>query len=230
MHTVGLPQSQPKSLGVSCTWVVKENGKEVLRKKNVFTDYGLTALASAPTGVYVAPTYLVIDQNAATVTVQGNPGDTHITVSGPVDLSGDTQLVLSVGQGSQEVVTFSSYSAGVYTLSSALVNTHLVGEFVIRQVLHTDLLATIINELQYDPTNNPGLRLALTSTYSSGAGVNTMQFYFTSTMGIGNFISLGLADSQAIGTGNLHNHVTLGYVHSSGNDLEIDVVLTLINA
>lgn len=46
---------------------------------------------------------------------------------------------------------------------------------------------------------------------------------------IGRWESLGTSESDTVGAGNLHNHLAVGYNHTSGNDTQIDVSLTLTN-
>ena len=75
--------------------------------KNIQTDYGMTAYAGAFQGNYRAPIYMVIDGwNPSISSLSG----TTLTLSATRQptLASDSQLVLSIGTGTQEVVTFTS--------------------------------------------------------------------------------------------------------------------------
>lgn len=201
---------------------------------NLLTDYGLTALASAFGGDYLAPLYLVIDnysgqiQNVGTVAI----GATSISLDKRVDKPGDTQIVLGVGTGNEEKVSFSAVSGGgpyTYTIS-ATTKTHLHNDYVVRAAKQGDVIATIQSEVQYSPVAFPNKRLKRTGTgYSSGTGNHVMSFFITGNQAIGRWESLGTSESDTVGAGNLHNHLTVGYNHTSGTDTQIDVSLTLAN-
>jgi hypothetical protein len=219
-------------------WVVRERrgGVVVAERnfKNIWTTYGLTALAGAITGNgYTAPVYLVIENNATTLAATANPGDTQVQLAARVDQAGDTQLVLDPGAGNQEVVSFTSVSGSgpyVYLLTSTIAQTHTFGAAVVRQVSENDTMASVVNEEQYDSVNFPGLRMQSPSGYSSGPGNCTIQFYFPGPTSVLTFMTCGLADSPTIGAGNLHNHFILGYSNTdAGTDVEIDGSLTLSN-
>jgi hypothetical protein len=200
---------------------------------NLLTDYGLTAYASAPSGQYSPPIYLVIEQSTVSVYSVANPGDTSIQLSGDPTIAGDTQIVLSVGLSNEETVTFTSIAGSsptIATLSAPLANAHASGDPVVRGVVHTDTMSAVLSEAQYDPTFNPGNRMPMTSAYSPGVGQNTMQFFFSgATLTNQMFAHVGLTDQPKIGTitSNLHNYASLGYNHTNVNDLEIDVTYTL---
>lgn len=225
-------------LTLSCVWTVKERRSglwiPVLSRKNVWTNYGLGALASAIGGGYSAPNNLVIDSDYATLSVGASLGASSIQLSKRVDITGDTQLVLNPGGANQETVTFSGAPTGsgpfTYSLTGTLANTHLANEPVVRLPLAADTLSTVVSEIQYDATNAPGLRVQASSGYASGTGNWTLQFYLTGTQALTHLMTLGLSENNAVGAGNLHNHIVLGYDHSGGgNDVEIDVSLTLSN-
>jgi hypothetical protein len=213
--------------------------EEVLRRKNLQTNFGLTAFAGAFQGTYTAPVYLVIESLAGLIQNVGGigVGATSVSLDHAVDEVGDTSLVLGVGSANQETVTFSARSGTgpyVYTIS-ATTKTHAQYDACVRLVLATDGMAQVQSEVQYDTVNAPTQRMASLGGYSQGAGNWTMQFFFAGTQALGAggipllFANCGLADSVTVGAGNLHNHINLGYSHTSGNDAEIDVSLTLIN-
>jgi hypothetical protein len=225
------------SLKARCIWTVKEKRGglwvPVWEHKNLLTTYGLSALASAIGGGYSAPLYMVIDTDYASLQNSPSLGQVIVQLNKRIDITGDTQLILSPGTVVQETVTYSSVTGSgpyTYNLTSGLTHNHNAGELVVRAPRSSDDLTTVISEAQYDSTNAPGKRLQATSGYSTGTGNWTSQYYFTGTQALVKFMSLGLSDSDTVGAGNLHNHVVLGYDHSGGgNDVEIDVSLTLTN-
>lgn len=224
-------------IGAAVHWVVKERepggGLWVPKRKfkNLLTTYGVTAFASAPSGTYTPPLYLVIDTASTTLNFSYGTGVTSIVTAADPTLGGDTQLILSPGSASQETVTFSSKTGtGPYTfnLTAGTANTHNAGDLVVRAPTSADTVASVVSEAQYDPTNAPSQRLLQTANYSPASGQNTMQFFFagiTATNLL--FAHVGLADTQTIGTGNLHNYAALGYNHNNTNDVEIDVTWTV---
>lgn len=225
-------------LKVQCVWTVKERRSglwvPVLTNKNTMTNYGLAALASAIGGGYNAPLYLVIDTDYTYLYTGASLGATSIQTHDRKDISGDTQLIIAPGTVTQETVTFSGAPTGsgpyTYTLTSGLLYNHNINEVVLRAPRASDDLTTVILEAQYDSTNAPNQRMQAASGYSSGAGNWTSQFYFTGSQALVKFMTLGLSETPTVGQGNLHNHVVLGYDHSGGgNDLEVDVSLTLTN-
>jgi hypothetical protein len=220
-------------LGVSCTWTVREGGHVVAQARNVWTDVGLSNLAAAISGGYSAPIYLVIDAGGTALSADVPLGGTSVTTDAPVDLSGDTQLVLNPGGPTQEVVTFSGTPTGngpyTYTLTAGTLFSHTAGETVVRQVRNTDDMTTVTNEQQYDAALATGLRMPAVAGYSQGVGNWIMQFYFTGTQALVNFNTVGLSDNPNVGQGLLHDHAVLGYQHTGGNDVEIDVSITLTN-
>lgn len=227
-----------KGLTVSCVWTVKERrGDEwvtVLQRKNIFTNYGLSALASAIGGGYTAPIYLTIDDSYGTISTTIAAGATSVQVSANPTFTGDNQLVLSSGLSTQEVVTFSSFSGTgpiTFSLTAPTLQVHNAGEFVNRQVQVTDTIANIAGAVQYDSVNAPGQWPTQSAGYSSGIGEWTSQFYLTANQAQYVLATVGLTDSNTIGQGNLHNHLVLAYDHTAGiNDVEIDVNLTVSNS
>ena len=206
-----------------------------------FTNYGLNALASAPSGGYVAPQYLVIDTTHTTLANTGTlaAGATSVSLAANVSQPGDTQLVLGVGTANQETVTFTgspTLSGGnyVYTLSSATQYSHTNGDICVRQPTVSDTIASIANEMQVDPTYFPGQRVTSAYGYNNGTGVWVLQMYVTGTQANGYVAIVGLADSVTMGQGFLHAVGVVGVDHSfpnggNTNDLEIDAVITLSN-
>ena len=236
-----LHRHRPDDIGVGVMWTVKERDPKSglfiprLKRKNLLTSYGLTAHASAIGGGYLAPMYLSISQNSTNVQAQGNPGDTVIILVGNPTIAGDTQLVLSPNTASQETVTFTGVTGtGPYSfaLSSALVNTHPIGDYAARQVNANDTMAQMAPEASYDPTYDTGNRPFRTAGYSPGTGQFTMQFYMSGLQATNVlFMTVGLTDQQSLAAtnANLHNAVVLGFLHNTTNDLEIDVSVTEIN-
>ena len=233
----------PSNITARVDWVIKEwiEGQwiRVHEFHNIVTNYGLTALASAPSGQYLPPQYLVIDTASTTLNAAVNPGDTTVQLLADPTVAGDTQLVLSVGLASQETVTITGpgvLTTGfpnnyyLFTLTSPAVNAHLAADPVVRQVTGGDTMASVLSEAQYDPTFNANQRSALTAAFSPGTGQNTMQFFMSGTTATNLFFAhVGLADQPGIGAigTNLHNYAALGYLHNSNNDVEIDVNWTL---
>ncbi len=224
---------------LSCKWEVKKRNAsglyEVqLTRYNIWTNYGLTALAQAPGGQpYAPPQYLEIEDNGEQITNGSGitAGATSCTFAASPLLGGDTQLILGVGTANQETVTGVTISgSGPYTASfTACTKSHAYGDWCCRVPLASDTMGMITDEWQYDTVNSPNQRLFSAAGYSTGTGVWVSQFYYNGAQAIGNITTIGLADTQTVGTGNLHNHLALGYVHTSGEDLEIDGTLTLVN-
>lgn len=218
-------------------WVLKEqrNGLWVALYdfKNVVTNYGATALASAPFGAYNPPLYLVIDTASTTLAGAVGINASSVITNADPTLAGDTQLVLSAGLSSQEIVTFSSKSGSgpyTFTLSTNTVNAHNSNDPVVRGVTKTDTMASVVSEGQYDPTFNANKRLPVTSSYSPGQGQSTGQFFISGVVATNLFFAhVGLADQiniPGIGT-NLHNYAPLGYSHTNTSNVEIDVTYTI---
>jgi hypothetical protein len=231
---------EAKRVGV--LWVVREklvypiSGREVwvpkARGKNIMTNYGLTALASAFGGTYTPPLYLVIDNFAGTIQNVGGilAGATSVQLDQQVHTTGDTQIVLGVGDASQETVAFSAYNAGTHTYTiGACANAHAAGQGVVRAVLAADTLANVTGEIEYDHTNFPNARAASSGWLSTGTGNSTMQFFLTGDQALTTWQTIGLSENATVGAGNLHNHLVLGYDHVSGNDALVDISLTLSN-
>ena len=223
------------ALVASVHWVLKErvDGLWVpkVQTKNLLTSYGLTAFASAPSGTYMPPVYLVIETTKTTFSNLFAAGVTSITTAGDPTLVGDTQLVLDPNTATQETVTFSAKSGtGPYTwtLTAPTTYSHNSGAFVVRAPTVNDTLASVIAEAQFDPTYSPNGRQLQTASYSPGAGQNTMQFFLAGIQATNvYFAHVGLADAKTIGQGNLHNYAAFGYNHNNTNDIEIDITWTL---
>lgn len=209
-----------------------------------FTNYGLNALASAPSGGYVAPQYLVIDTTHSTLAVAGGGalpvGATSVQVATPsISQPGDTQLVLGVGTANQETVTFSgtpTLSGGVYVynLTAGTLYSHNNGDICVRQPTVNDSIASIGSEMQVDPTYFPNQRIVSAYGYNNGTGIWVLQMYVTGTQANGYIAIVGLADSVTIGAGHLHAVGVVGIDHSfangsNTNDLEIDAIITIAN-
>jgi hypothetical protein len=217
----------------STIWTIREHRPggivEVWRKRNIITSYGLTALASAFGGTYAQPVYLMLDNKSATLNASYGTLVTSVVMNARIDNAGDTQIVLGVGTANEETIAFSAVSgSGPYTYTvSATTKAHTSGDNCCRAVRGADTLASIQSEFQYDSVNFPGARLRSTGFYSSGTGNGTMQFFLTGAQAVGRWESLGTSENAAVGAGNLHNHLTLGYNHTAGVDVEIDIALTL---
>src|SRR5216684_7793920 len=237
MHSQDLLLYQHK-VKVDVAWVIKERQSglwvPVHRFHNILTNFGLTAFALAPSGQYIPPIYLVIDTASTTMSSQGNPGDLVIQTAADPTLSGDTQLVLSVGLAGQETTTFlSKVGTGpvTFNLASVLTGTHPAADPVVRGPTTLDTIASVVSEAQYDPSFNPNNRVTMTAAFSPGLGQATMQFFLSGLTATNLFFAhVGLADQLVIGTlgTNLHNYAPLGYNHNNTNDLEIDVTYTLV--
>jgi hypothetical protein len=218
-------------------WLVKERDPKTglwvpkVFRYNVVTLYGKTALASAPAGAYTAPIYLVIESTYATQSANSLVGATSVSLNTDPTLPGDNRIVLGVGLGSQETVTYSSKSGTnptTFTLSTPTVNSHSSGDPACRDVSNGDDITAVPSEVQYDPTYAAGRRLQMTASYSPATGQNTMQYFIAGIQATNaSFIHVGLADNPLIGTNNLHNYANLGYFHTNTNDVEIDVTWTV---
>lgn len=225
-------ETETNTIKVAVLWTVRERRSDrhslvVARFKNIVTTYGITAYAQAPGGwANGAPSYLVLESTFTTVSATAAAGATSIQTAKDPTISGDTQLVLSVGQAAQEVVTFTTKTGtGPYTfaLKFPTVNIHSSGDFVVRQPQASDTLASVTNEVEYDHQNFPGQRAPVASSFSPGTGQGTIQFFIAGITAANLYIAhVGLADSQTIGGGNLHNYAALGYNHNNNADLEID--------
>lgn len=225
-----------ESIGVSVEWVVKERHGglwvPVLRTKNLITAYGLTQMASLWNGAYVAPQWLAVDKDKATVSTTIAPGATSVTTSKRVDIAGDSQIWLSAGAAQAEKVTFSGVTTSapfIYTLTAATTLTHTAGDKVLRAVSASDGLTTLVSEGQYDSVGAPNQRMQCLPGFTPGSGQWTVQFYYTGIQAVFDFNTLALMDSPNLGSGNMHNHFVLGYTHPSGTDVEIDGTLTMTN-
>jgi hypothetical protein len=207
----------------------------VLRRKNIQTNYGLTAYAGAfqpSQSSYAAPQWMGISTNYAQLqAAYGSTGVTSISTDVDPTKAGDTQLILGVGTANQETVTFSGKTGtGPYIWTiSATTKTHALHDPVVRVPLATDTLSQFTSEIQYDSTNFPNQRMQSVGGYSAGAANWTTQFFFTGGQALVTFALVGLFDSGTVAAGNLHNELALGFVHTTGNDVEVDVSLTLSN-
>lgn len=210
--------------------VVKE---EVLRRKNIQTNTGLTNYASAFQGSYSAPIYMVIGGTFGAIQNSGGlaVNATSVTLDKAIDIAGDTSLVLGVGTANQETVTWSARSGtGPYTYTiAACTKTHAQLDKCVRVPLVGDTMASVQAEVQFDSVNNLGQRMTSLGGFSPGVGQWTMQFFFNANQALVFFGLVGLADNLQIGLGSLHNHLALGYNHATGFDAEIDASLTLSN-
>lgn len=229
-----------EALKISCVWTVKEklNGLyvPVYRKKNTFTNYGLSALASAITGGYVPPIYLMMDASYSFVYANTSIGSSTIDVTNTPFNAYTSQVVLSAGLSNQEVLGISGITtiqAGQYriTLSSPTAKAHNGGEFVCAQPSSSETMAQMATPVQYDPVNAPNQWTSYSAGYSQGVGNWIAQFYLTAAQAQAVLMRVGLADAQTIGSGNLHSLVVLAYDHTAGTtDIEIDANLTIVNA
>ena len=229
-------------LPVSCEWSIYEcrpTGRLlVARRKNLMTNYGLTAFAGAIQGSYAAagyspPAYLVIETTAGKIQNVGGLaiGATSVNSDIAVHLAGDSSIVLGVNSANEETVAFSAVSGtGPYTYTiAATTKTHAQNDLISRAVAAADTMSSVQGELQFDATNFPNQRSTTIGGYSGGTGNWVIQFFLSGTQGIGTWVRLGLADSLTVGAGNLHNHLVQGYTQASGYDAEVDVSVTLVN-
>jgi hypothetical protein len=233
MNIIEEEETIPVKVGVGWVVLEREQGLWVpkVKRKNILTQFGLTGIASAPSGTYTPPVYLVIDSTHTALTATYSSGVTSIQTTADPTLVGDTQLVLGVGLASQETVTFTAKSGSgpyTFTLSPATVNSHTSGDPVVRAVTANDTLASVVTEAQYDPTFAPGLRAIQAANYSPAIGQNTMQFFISGIQATNLFFAhVGLADAPGVGAGSLHNYASFGYNHTNVNDIEIDITWTM---
>lgn len=228
-----------------CRWKLKVRNKEtgkyepVRERRNLFTDAGLTNLAKNWMAQGAPPTNLVIDSFKATIDNASLPiGSTTVTLSAPSQphKAGDTQLVLGVGLVTQETVNYSgaaSLGGGLYqyTLSSPTTETHAQNEWAVRRPLQSDILSDIKSEVQYDPVSFPLQRMGASGPgFSQGVANYVMQFFLTGDQALDDWVTLGLADSTSTGAGILMNHLVFGFTHAQGDDVELDISLTIANA
>jgi hypothetical protein len=241
-----------EQLGLCFIWRVyrleKKGGllvrRLVLERKNIQTNYGLTAYAGAfqPTqSSYVAPQWMGISTKYAQLqAAYGSTGVTSISTDIDPTQAGDSgataQLILGVGTANQETVSWTAKAGtGPYTWTiSATTKTHALHDPVTRAPQLTDTLAQFPSELQYDSTNFPNQRMQSVGGYSAGTANWTTQFYFTGSQALNGgtsqlFAMVGLFDSGTVAAGNMHNELALGFNHTQGNDVEVDVSLTTSN-
>ena len=203
-----------------------------LTRYNIWTNYGLTALAAVPGGQpYTPPQYLAIENNGVAMTNAGgiSAAATSCTAATNPLESGDTQLILGVGTPNQETVTGVTVTGtGPYTFHfTACTKTHAINDPLCR----VPLVATrgnLQNEWQYDSVNNPNQRLFSSAGFHRDRGMGDAVLLQRGSGSRKHHHHRPL-DSETVGTGNLHNHLALGYVHTSSSDLEIDATLTLVN-
>jgi hypothetical protein len=219
-------------------WVVKENRAgiwvPVVDTHNLLTNFGMTAFAAAPSGNYIPPIYLVIETTKVQMYSSSLVGDTVVQLTGNPTIVGDSNIVLSVGQAAEETVPFNTISGTSspfnVSLASTLAFAHAAGDFVVRAPTLSDTIASVLSEAQYDPTFNPGNRMAMASSFSPGLGQNTEQFFISGLTATNLYLAhVGLTDQQVIGSpaSNLHNYAAFGYNHNNVFDLEIDVTYTV---
>jgi hypothetical protein len=238
-----LIQVKQRPLVVRAIWTIKEKVwlpvshrwvmQPVFEDHNLFTNDGLTQLAAFFSGSGTPPAYLVIDNKSGKITdTTLSIGATTVHVDTIVDEASDTQLVLDNGGANEETVTFSARSgSGPYTYTvSATTKSHALNQYVVRNPRIADNLASIQSEVQYSPTIFPGKRSPRRGFYSTGNGNGTMQFMLTGSEANVRFESLGLSESDTVGAGLLHNHIAVGYDHSTtGTDVEVDVSIDITN-
>jgi len=228
-----------------CRWKLKVRNpatgryEPVRERQNLFTDAGLTNLAKMWMNQGTPSTNLVIDSFKPVINNATLPaGSTSVTLSATAQphKSGDTQLVLGLGLAGQETVSYSGASSlggGLYqySLSSPTVNVHNQNEWAVRKPLQSDVLSDIISEVQYDAVAAPGQRMAASGPgYSQGSANYVMQFFLTGNQALTDWVTLGLSDAANTGSGSLMNHLAFGFTHATGDDVELDISLTLANA
>jgi hypothetical protein len=197
------------------------------------TTTGLSGLASGWQGnAWSAPIYMALETTKGLIQNVGGIGvnATSVQTDVAVDEAGDTQLVLSANTANSETVNFSSRSGtGPYTyVISGVTKTHAQNDWVVRAPRTADTISSLQAEVAYDPSGNPNQRLTSLGGYSPGPAQWTMQYFLSSTQALTPITLAGLCDASALGAGNLHNHVVVGIDHTStGDDLELDVLLTL---
>lgn len=236
-----VPSAPPIRLGA--IWTIKERLLTPITRRpvwvpafsdhNLFTYDGLTYLASAFSGVATAPGYLVIDNFFSTITDAGTLaiGSTTVHTAARVDKPGDTSIVLGLNTANEETRTFSAVTGtGPYAYTiAATTKTHANGDKVVRAAAYGDTVATIQGEVQYSPVALPGKRSPRVAFYSSGSGNGTMQFFITGSQAVTTWASLGLSESDTVGVEHLHSHLTSGFVHSTGVDVQVEVSVTITN-
>ncbi len=219
-------------------WTVSEKHGDiwvpVLSTHNLLTTFGLNAYATAAGGLWLPPIYLVID--TASSIVQGDYviGSTVIQLATNPTVAGDTTLVFDAGQVAQETVTFSSITgSGPYTvnLSTPTLNFHANNSLAVRNPNVNDTTTQVLSEAQYDPIFAVNMRTQVTSAYTSGSGKGVTQFFLTAQQATNlYFAHVGMADTNVMGGGNLHNYAVLGYNRNTAFDLEIDIQYVVANA
>ncbi len=215
-------------------WSIYADGKLLYRRYNTQTTFGLNAYSSAyASGTYTPPAFLAVYSWYGTIT---SISGTTLVLSQAVHNSGDTQLYLNPGLNALngEVVTFSSVVGSTYTLTAPPVNTHNVGEIVVRNAMATDTIASYTNEVEPDTT---GVRIPLTSYTQTGSASYNLYYLITGTQcllapvnGVPQPLTtshLCLNDSQLLNSGNHHNVLVSGNIHNYLQDWQISVNITL---
>lgn len=227
-----------------CRWKLKVKNKATGRyepvksRRNLFTDAGLTNLAQMWMNAGSVSQYVVIDSFKATISDATLPvGSTSVTLAASQQphKTGDTQLVLGVGLVTQETVTYSGSTNNgngtwTYNLSSATTQAHAQNDWAVRKSLQSDVMSDIKGEIQYDAVSFPNARMAMSGTgYSGGTANQVMQFFLTGDQALTDWVSIGLSESPTVGAGTLMNHLAFGFTHAHGDDVELDVSLTVAN-
>lgn len=232
---MNIAQVRYRPMPVRAAWTLRSGG-QAHRRHNILTNDGLSQLAANWAGQGKPPLFLIISSFKATLQdTTLAVGALSLTLSAPVHQSGDTSITLNVGGANQEKLTFSGVTnnAGgtcTYTLSGGTTKTHAAGEWADRTPTQNDTLASVMSEVQYDSVAAPNARMKASGNgFSGGAGSYTVQFYLTGNQAVTQWVSLGLSDTGVVGAGLLHHHLLFGFDHQSGNDVELDVTLTLQN-
>lgn len=233
--SVNITEVRYRPVPVRASWTLRSGG-QVRRKRNLLTNDGLTQLAANWAGQGKPPLYLIISNFKATlVDATLAVGALSLTLSAPVHQAGDTSFTLNVGGANQEALAFTSTTNNgdgscTYTLSGGTTKTHSAGEWADRTPNQNDTLAAVVSEVQYDAVAAPNARMKASGIgFSSGSGSYTTQFYLTGNQAVTPWVSLGLSDTGVVRQGLLHHHLLFGFDHQQGNDVELDVTLTLQN-
>ncbi len=140
-------------IALRCKWEVKKRNPLTglydvqLTRYNIWTNYGLTALAGALNGSYLAPQYLEIENNGTGITNASGitAGATSCTATTNVLEAGDTQIILGVGTANQETVGGVTVSGtGPYSYSfTACTKSHANGDPLCRVPLAADTTSSL---------------------------------------------------------------------------------------
>jgi hypothetical protein len=116
-------------------------------------------------------------------------------------------------------------------LSTPTLNFHGNNSLAVRSPNVNDTMTQVLSEAQYDPTFAANMRTQVTSAYTSGSGKGVIQFFLTASQATNlYFAHVGMADTNVVNGGNLHNYAVLGYNRNTTFDLEIDVQYQVANA